>query len=298
MHNQNKILRVLQLISLLKASPPKRIRYLANVLSSTERTVYRYMDLLTAVGFEIGHDDQNRLYIAASDGEFNMPFTAEENQLMRKLLQTVGKDNPLRDGLLKKLYVHSETHLNADHLLRAHLGKIIENLSVAIQEKKQVILKQYHSVNSNGVSDRLVEPVCFTDNYQSLAAFEIGSEKNKYFNIERISAVELTEKKFRHTDRHKYSTPDVFGFSEANEKHQIQLELSLRAQILLKEQFPMTAPFLKPKKKSNTYIFETTVNDFKPITRFVLGLLDEVKVHGSQAFKEHLNGYVVRMLKG
>ncbi|MBK9402179.1 MAG: hypothetical protein IPN36_15475 [Bacteroidetes bacterium] len=34
-------------------------------------------------------------------------------------------------------------------------------------------MKKYHSVNSNIISDRLVEPICFTDNYQSLAAYEI-----------------------------------------------------------------------------------------------------------------------------
>ena len=46
MHNQNKILRVLQLISLLKKEPAKSIRFLSGILESTDRTVYRYLDLI------------------------------------------------------------------------------------------------------------------------------------------------------------------------------------------------------------------------------------------------------------
>jgi hypothetical protein len=49
MHNQHKILRVLQLISLLKAKPAKSLTYLSGVLGSTELTVYRYLELLTMV---------------------------------------------------------------------------------------------------------------------------------------------------------------------------------------------------------------------------------------------------------
>ncbi|MFM9052718.1 MAG: HTH domain-containing protein, partial [Bacteroidota bacterium] len=74
MHNQHKILRVLQLIALLKARPAKSLRHLSEVLDSTERTVYRYLDLLEAVGFRISRDNGNRVFIEHDDhsaGEIN-----------------------------------------------------------------------------------------------------------------------------------------------------------------------------------------------------------------------------------
>ncbi len=52
MLNQHKILRVLQLITLLKKKPAKSIRFMAGFVESTERTVYRYLDLIKELGFE------------------------------------------------------------------------------------------------------------------------------------------------------------------------------------------------------------------------------------------------------
>jgi len=40
MHNQNKLLRLLQLISVLQASPAKTMKTIAKLIGSTERFVY------------------------------------------------------------------------------------------------------------------------------------------------------------------------------------------------------------------------------------------------------------------
>ena len=53
MLNQHKILRVLKLISYLEQSPSKSVGHLAEILESTDRTVYRYFDLLRECGFDL-----------------------------------------------------------------------------------------------------------------------------------------------------------------------------------------------------------------------------------------------------
>ncbi len=63
MHNQHKILRVLQLITLLKKEPAKSIRFLSGILDSTDRTVYRYLDLVKELGFELQKDQNNKFKI-------------------------------------------------------------------------------------------------------------------------------------------------------------------------------------------------------------------------------------------
>jgi predicted DNA-binding transcriptional regulator YafY len=76
MYNQNKILRVLQLISLLKKEPSKSIRFLSGILESTDRTVYRYLDLIKELGFELQRDQNNRLlcYVGLFQSLFKLPF--------------------------------------------------------------------------------------------------------------------------------------------------------------------------------------------------------------------------------
>lgn len=86
MHNQNKILRVLQLITLLKKEPAKSIRFLAGILESTDRTVYRYLDLVKELGFELYKDHNNKYHILGENEYQSISFSNEEVSLLRDLV--------------------------------------------------------------------------------------------------------------------------------------------------------------------------------------------------------------------
>ena len=290
MLNQHKILRVLQLISLLKKEPSKSIKFLAGIVESTDRTVYRYLDLIKELGFDLQRDSFNRYFIVSDSENLETEFTSEEAHFLKELVLTAGKNNKLKDALLKKIYLKSEISIHGNHILKAHLGKIVEKLSGAIQNEKRVILKDYHSANSQKISDRLVEPITFSDNYNSLIAFEVETGENKYFNIERITDIlELnTNQEFQ--EKHKKDKPDIFGFSELNgEKFEVELRLTLRAYLILKEEYPLVQPYVKKESNKETYLLKCKVNNPKAITRFVLGFPDEVEVVSSEKFIEFLN---------
>ncbi len=290
MLNQHKILRVLQLISLLQKEPAKSIRFMAGFIESTERTVYRYLDLIKELGFELERDQNKRYFIKGGLYDETESFTNEEVALLKELLLSSAKQSKLKDSVLKKIYFKSEIAVHGNHILKAHLGKIVEKLSGAIQNQKRVILKDYHSANSQKISDRLVEPITFTDNYNCLVAYEVASKENKYFTLERITNVEVLEaiQEFKHL--HKYDEPDVFGFSELNgEKFEVELRLSLLAYLILKEEYPLVEPFLIKEKNKDTYHLKCSINNPKAITRFILGLPEEVEVNGSEKFIKHLN---------
>jgi predicted DNA-binding transcriptional regulator YafY len=287
MHNQHKILRVLQLIALLKAKPAKSLRNLGEVLESSERTVYRYLDLLEAVGFQISRDTSNRVFIddggQKNDGLF---FTTEEARFLHDLALTVGRNHKLRDSILRKLEVNSEARVAGTQLLQARLGLIVQKIADAIRERKQIVLKQYHSANSNDISDRHVEPVRFTDNFEHLVAYEVSTGKNKHFHIERIQDVTIKRSGFRHANRHKFTPTDIFGFADQGEQFKVDLTLSLRACMILREEYPLSTPHIK--KEKHLYRLNVVVHDLKPVTRFVIGFFGEIKVNGSTEFKRHL----------
>lgn len=290
MHNQNKILRVLQLIALLKKEPAKSIRFLSGILESTDRTVYRYLDLIKELGFELQRDQHNRYSIFNEDEIESYSFSNEEVQLLKELLLSAGKDSILKDSILKKIYFKSEIAIHGNHILKAHLGKIVEKLSEAIQNEKRVILKDYHSANSQKISNRLVEPITFSDNYHSLIAFEVETSENKYFNIERITdIIELnTNQEFQ--EKHKTDKPDIFGFSELNgEKFDVELRLTLRAYLILKEEYPLVQPYVKKESNKETYLLKCIVNNPKAITRFILGFPKDLEIIGSEKFMRYLN---------
>jgi predicted DNA-binding transcriptional regulator YafY len=279
MLNQHKILRVLQLISLLKQEPSKSIHQLGAIIDTTDRTVYRYFDLLRELGFELQRDLFNRYSIPAGSGEGGVKFTNEEAELIRKMVLNFAKNHPLKDSILKKIYLASETTIVSSHLLKAHLGRIVEMLSEAIETKKQVVLKNYHSLNSQKISDRYIEPFAFTDNYRALMAYEPKSGQNKYFNIERITNVELLDGTWVNQDKHALIKPDAFGFGPTGEEISIHFEMSLRAYLLLKEEYPLCSPYLKKIPNSDRYELKMKVNSRVPIDRFARGLNQEMNEH-------------------
>ena len=73
--------------------------------------------------------------------------------------------------------------------------------------------------------------------------------------------------------------------------------LNLRAYVILKEEYPMVIPHIKLDNKNKTYRLVLEVNNPKPITRFVLGLLDEITILGSEEFLNHLRDSVSQLIQ-
>lgn len=271
MSNQKKILRVLQFISYLEQKPSKSIQSIASILETTERTAYRYLDLIRDCGFNVHKDNYNRYFIE-SDVPSGLLFTSEEAAFLKQLVLTVGSENKLKDSILSKIYIGSDLKIVASHLLNAKNGRIVERLAEAIALKEQVYLKKYQSINSETISDRLVEPFGFTENYHSLMAFEIASQKNKTYHIDRITSIEFANKPFQHVDLHIIQKLDAFGFSESDEKFLIEKELTLKEYLLLKNEYPLTTPFIKYIPKNDNYLLKIEVNNLEPFERFLRGL--------------------------
>ena len=277
MLNQHKILRVLQFISYLEQRPPKGVNQLAEMLETTERTVYRYLDLIRECGFDLHRDKNNRFFIHNETVQ-GIRFTTEEAEYLKQLVLTTGKKNKLKDAVLSKIYLASDVNIVAGHLVNAKNGRIVERLAQAIANKEQVILKRYHSINSETITDRLVEPFGFTDNYHTVMAFEVTSAKNKTYHLDRITAVEFNNRGFMFEEKHEQQIPDAFGFSFQGEQHEVELDLSLKAYLLLKDEYPLTIPYAKYNPKKDLYELKIQVNDLKPIQRFIRGIGDENKM--------------------
>ena len=276
MYNQHKILRVFQLINLLKSSPAKSIRALSKTLNIDNRSVYRYFDLLRELGFQLEKDTYNRFYIVNEESEDEFTFTPEEAGWLKELISTVGKESYLKDSILKKLYVNSDLKIQSKQLFKVHLSKLVELAKKAIEERKQVILKKYYSANSQNIEDRLVEPIHFTDNYQHLVAFEVASETIKHFHLERITDIELINNSYQYEQFHRMSETDVFGFANNGKEFSVKLSMTLRAYLFLKEEYPLTIPHIKFDKKTDRYLLDIKVNNLAPVERFIRGLNGEV----------------------
>lgn len=280
-----KLLKIFQLISALKAGR-WTIKQLVDRLDSSKSSMYRYLELLEEAGFCVEKDFHDRYFVLTTDDDpLQAQFTQEEMSMLRTLIQG-DPLHPLTGSVMKKLSLHSELDSMPRLFLKAHLGSLVEQLNNALRNKHQVILKKYHSANSNEVRDRLVEPVHFGDNYTTLIALDVEAQVCKQFKLDRMSEVTETHHAFKYEHLHEQKPSDSFGFA-GQPTSWVTLHLSARAYLLLREEHPLALPYLKQEKK--VYTFHGPVVNYSGIGRFVLGLQNEIEVVAPKEFKAYVN---------
>ena len=272
MFNQNRIYRVFRLINLLKSSPSKSIKRLSESMEVSERSLYRYLELLHEVGFDIQKDTLNRYYLKHDQIE---SFTKEEAELISQSISSNNKNNPLVKSIRTKLVLLDEMNVASNEIVASHYSKVISKLQEAIETKSQVILSKYQSASTESVSDRLVEPVSFSYNFDSITAFEIESGLNKFFKIERIGDVQILESPFEYTDKHESLESDIFGFNDTGERHHICLQLSMRAMLWLKDDYPLSVKFIK-EDDDGQWILNVDVFSLEPVNRIIRSMPNDI----------------------
>lgn len=287
MHEQQKILRVLRLISLLADKPYRTVKQLALLLETTPKTVYEYLKLLEELGYLVDKDRHNAYFIFEARKTEADSLIPEELQLVNQLVDTIPVENPLRESLRKKLYLASTLVPLVDDLADRHVAKIVQQLSEAIKDKRRVKLLRYQSATGNAPKDRLVEPLSFQKSHSQLSAFDVEQQEIRHFKVKRIEAIEV-----QHTlcsfDPHAFPT-DMFGFT-SQQTLLVKLGLSQRAYRLLIEEFPEAKPFTNLQGSSSTfpYRFVYEARSAIGIGRFILGIPGEVEIESPSELTDYL----------
>jgi proteasome accessory factor C len=173
-------------------------------------------------------------------------------------------------------------------IVKSDISRNIEKLAMAIRERRQVRLHNYHSANSQSIKSRRVEPYAFSSDGAFVKGFEHGQNVSKTYKIERIEEVALLDEKWKFEVFHEAEAkPDIFGIN-GGDPYLVKLRMGMRAAHLLQEEHPLSAPHIY-KEDYKHYIFEGTCNSFIAVGRFVLGLIDEIEVLGPPELKEYLS---------
>ena len=289
--DQPKIERLLRLMMMLTANK-YTIEQLSNKLDMSPRTIYRYIDTFRNAGFLIKKNSDGRFRLDRESKYFKeiselVHFTEEEAYILKNAIESIDENNILKQNLKSKLYSVYNYKMIADCVVKGSNAKNVNSLVDAIELRQQVILKDYTSANSKTTTDRLVEPIGFTTNYIQLWAYEISSGETKTFKVSRIGGVEILEKEWEYESQHKKGYIDIFRMHGFN-KFNVKLKLGVKAASLLKEEFPLAEKHLVEHTDNNDsryYILDLDVCSYEGVGRFVLGLLDDIEVIGSEDFK-------------
>jgi len=294
MHEYKKLYTLLQLISTLSKSEGLEVSRLAKRYDATERTIYRYLDLLKACGFQVEKDKHHCYWIPDADEIFRqegITFCLEEAAIIKDAVMAVSGNHPLRNNILSKLFAHSELDATAEIIYNKLIGQNLARLTQAIKEKRQAMLKNYHSLNSDTITDRHVEPVGFVSNMQYVMAYEPESDRHLQFKPERAAHVEVLSKGQQYAQNHENQHPDAFGMN-GTPVTTACLQLSDRGAHLLREGFPLAADGIEATDSQVPCRWTGTVKGFEGVGRFVMGLPGEVAIEAPQELKAYVEGRI------
>ena len=292
--DQPKIERLLRLMKMLTANNRYTIEDLADKLEMSPRTVYRYIDTFREAGFVVKKSG-NYIKLDKQSPYFKdisqlVHFTDEEAHILKSAIESIDENNVIKQNLKSKLYSVYDYKILAECVTKGSNAKNVNSIVEAMENRKQIVLKNYKSANSGHISDRVIEPYEFTTNYIQVWGYEVGSGVNKIYKISRIGEVEILDKDWENESQHKTAYMDIFRYSSFNQ-YPVKLQMGLRAASLLIEEYPLSEKYLN-KVSESQYTLDINVCSYEGVGRFVLGLLDDIEVIDSPQFMEFLNSRI------
>ena len=294
--DQPKIERILRLMKMLTANTSYTVDDMAERLDMSRRTIYRYIDTFREAGFVIKKSG-NCIRLDKESPHFKdisqlVHFTEEEAVILKRAIESIDDTNLLKQNLKRKLYSVYDNKILADTIVRGSNAATVHALINAIEEQRQVILHAYRSSHGGAVRDRLVEPFAFTTNYVQVWCFDTESKSCKLFKLARIDSVEITNTEWQYRPQHEKSFIDIFRMN-GNERLRVRLSLGILSRNLLLEEYPLAEQQLTPTEYGR-WILDTEVANYAGVARFVVGLMDDIRIIDTPDLEQYLANYVAK----
>ncbi len=292
--NQPKLERLLRLMKLLTANTTYNVDQIAERLEMSRRTVYRYIDTFREAGFVVKKSgDCIRLDKASPhfrDIEQLVHFTEEEAVILKSAIENIDDNNLLKQNLKRKLYSVYDNKTLADTVVRGKNAPNIRRLIEAIEDARQVTLHGYQSAHGGEVRDRRVEPFAFTTNYVQVWCYDTEDGTCKLFKTSRITSVEILDTEWQHKAEHREGFIDAFRM-HGNERKRVVIEMGILACNLLCEEYPLAERDIE-KVGEGHWRLTTEVANMAGIGRFVVGLLDDIRIVDTPELEEYIGQYL------
>ena len=294
--DQPKIERMLRLMKMLTANSSYTVDELAERLDMSRRTIYRYIDTFREAGFVIKKSG-SYIRLDKESPHFKdisqlVHFTEEEAVILKRAIESIDDTNMLKQNLKRKLYSVYDNKILADTIVRGSNAATVHSLIEAIEGEQQVILHDYRSSHGGVVRDRRVEPFAFTTNYVQVWCYDTESRSCKLFKLSRIASVEILNDEWQHKAAHEKARIDIFRMN-GKEQHRVRLELGILSRNLLIEEYPLAEEHLTPIDEEH-WLLDTEVASYAGVGRFVVGLMDDIRIIDTPALEQYLADYVAR----
>lgn len=290
MSTDTKTHRILRFILFLSNSYPKSKDECIAFLGIGDTAFYSYCNTLRETGFDLCQKD-GKYWLEYTYQDFQVlrnvfHFSEEEAYLLSRSIDAIEENQAGSLRLKQKLTAFLNQDKAIENYIRKEKSDIVCALRKAQQQRKQILLVNYASGNSQTVKNRMVEPFEFKDNFNLVWAFDTMLKQNRQFKVCRIEDVQETLIPWRNEQSHHSKPVDVFR-NTGDLNKQIELRMNLKARNLLIEEYPLSERHLD-RIGNNQYRLTIQVAKYEGPGRFVMGLIDDIQVVGDDGFRDYL----------
>ncbi len=265
-----------------------------------KRTIYRYLNIIQEKwNIELIRGDHYSIKKKAA-------FQATElnSQEAQALYFSAGDiiDPDLRLMTQAKLLRIYQERRKKEDLIPKRTLELIEWSEKHINSAKvkpQVLIKNYSSINSGVISDRLVVPISFNKENLELYCFDLqAGNVLKVFKLERMEGIEkLKEKAPKELKLDKLEIKrDPFGYLiEGKKLFYLDLRMDLKSFVLFSLHFSKLVPKIEKldgEGIDKPYRIVLEVLRVDPLAGWLMGLLNHIDIVDSIEFKQELKKYI------
>ena len=170
------------------------------------------------------------------------------------------------------------------------------DLQKSIKDKKVAVLKSYSS--QSGIKDRKVEVFQLLPERNAIIGYDLDRKQIREFKVTRFNSAEISAEKWKHENKHKKLSVDVFDMLENPNQQPMKVVLKLKrlAYNLLLEEYGSSEKYIRKNTGADAfeypYILETHVNKMEGVGRFYIGLAREIQIVEGEELRTYAREYV------
>ena len=260
------------------------------------RTIFRYLRILEDWGFELIRGDHYSIKKKANYREIQL--SSSEAQALYFSAQEI-PNSELRSITQEKLLRIYHESRSKEELMDKRSLALIEWCEKNINKAKikfQMILKNYTSINSGKIKNRLVVPVVFNQEAVEIYAYDLDDNGAlKVFKLDRMDGIEkLKEKAPKELNLGKLEIKrDPFGYLIHPDRKLLKLDLrlDLKSFILFSLHFSKLVPMIERLDDSENkmpYRIELELLQVDALAGWMIGLINHIEIVDSPEFKAKL----------
>ena len=295
--------RMLRVIGLLMNNRSYTVEDIARMIGNKKRTVYRYLKTFRDNGIKV-KKRYGTIYtiesctISWADDVFKgmaAPAGSPEDGI---ILQRPCQDLTIHTGTYEAM---KELEMNDILNDAPYLQKVVANVSLLVKaaSTRKKVLVEYESNSKNKRCKLIVEPYSFYFYFNYVWCFEEEERKNTAMRISRITDVQILDEDWPSKPKHRKQVIDAFG-CWGHKMIPIKLRLTMQARNLMTEAHPISMITMREDPAypdGERWILETGVCDYSGITRYIMGMLDEVEILEGEGLKEYIRKRRLELLK-